>query len=96
VPGALSNQPPVPATAPITAPPAPGTPGAAPAPRRPADGRGQRRRQGRRDATTNYELDKTIRHVRQPVGAIKRLSAAVVVNHRKDGRAGRQGRLSSR
>jgi flagellar M-ring protein FliF len=40
--------------------------------------------QGRRDATTNYELDKTIRHVRQPVGAIKRLSVAVVVNHRKD------------
>ena len=39
---------------------------------------------GRRDATINYEVDKTIRHVRQPVGAIKRLSVAVVVNHRKE------------
>lgn len=84
VPGALSNQPPVPATAPLTAPPAPGAAAAAAAP---AAGGAM----GRRDATTNYELDKTIRHVRQPVGAIKRLSVAVVINHRKtvaqDGKA---------
>ena len=33
--------------------------------------------------TVNYEVDKTIKHTRQPVGAIKRLSVAVVVNHRK-------------
>lgn len=39
---------------------------------------------GRRDSTTNYELDKTIRHVRQPNGTIKRLSVAVVVNNRKE------------
>jgi flagellar M-ring protein FliF len=31
----------------------------------------------------NYEVDKTIRHTRGPVWAIKRLSVAVVVNHRK-------------
>jgi flagellar M-ring protein FliF len=37
----------------------------------------------RKDATTNYEVDKTIQHVRKPVGGIKRLSVAVVVNHRK-------------
>ena len=37
----------------------------------------------RRDSTINYEVDKTIRHTRQPVGTIKRLSVAVVVNHRK-------------
>jgi len=37
----------------------------------------------RRDSTINYEVDKTIRHTRQQVGAIKRLSVAVVVNHRK-------------
>ena len=74
VPGALSNQPPVPATAPVTTPAAAGTAtAAAPLPAG-----------ARRDATVNYELDKTIRHVRQPVGAIKRLSVAVVVNHRKD------------
>ncbi len=31
-------------------------------------------------------MDKTIQHVRQPVGSVKRLSVAVVVNHRKDGK----------
>lgn len=90
VPGALSNQPPVPATAPLTAPPAPGTPGAAAGASAPgaatttAAAAAANAAAGRRDATTNYELDKTIRHVRQPVGAIKRLSVAVVLNHRKD------------
>lgn len=93
VPGALSNQPPVPATAPLTAPPAPGTPGAPGATATAAAAAAAANAAaGRRDATTNYELDKTIRHVRQPVGAIKRLSVAVVVNHRKevaqDGKAG--------
>ncbi len=104
VPGALSNQPPVPATAPLTAPPAPGTPGAgAPGAPTGATATGAiaakattaataaNTAAGRHDATTNYELDKTIRHVRQPVGAIKRLSVAVVINHRKtvaqDGKA---------
>ena len=29
-------------------------------------------------------MDKTIRHTKQSVGTIKRLSAAVVINHRKD------------
>ena len=95
VPGALSNQPPVPATAPITAPPAPGTPGAAAGATAPGATAGvSAAAQGRRDATTNYELDKTIRHVRQPVGAIKRLSAAVVVNHRKD--VGGDGKAGSK
>ena len=93
VPGALSNQPPVPATAPLTAPPAPGTPGAPGVPAAAATApptatttaaAASAAAQGRRDATTNYELDKTIRHVRQPVGAIKRLSVAVVLNHRKE------------
>lgn len=85
VPGALSNQPPVPATAPLTAPPAPGTPGApAATTSATAAAAAANAAAGRRDATTNYELDKTIRHVRQPVGAIKRLSVAVVLNHRKE------------
>ncbi len=96
VPGALSNQPPVPATAPLTAPPAPGTPGAPAGATSPGTttatvAAAANAAAGRRDATTNYELDKTIRHVRQPVGAIKRLSVAVVINHRKtvaqDGKA---------
>ena len=72
VPGAASNQPPVPATAPIT--------GAA-QPLQAAQGGGANSN-GRRDATTNYEVDKTVRVTRNASGNIKRLNAAVVVNHR--------------
>jgi flagellar M-ring protein FliF len=32
--------------------------------------------------TTNYEVDKTIRYTRQSAGAVRRLTAAVVVNYR--------------
>jgi len=78
VPGALSNQPPVPATAPLTQPPP--TTLAANA----ASGAVAQQNSGRKDSTINYEVDKTIRHTKQSVGTIKRLSAAVVVNHRKD------------
>ena len=38
---------------------------------------------GHKEETVNYELDKTIKHTRLPVGEVKRLSAAVVVNYRK-------------
>jgi len=86
VPGALSNQPAPNATAPISGAPAPATAsatttaqgGAAAPANQPGLASG-----GRRDSTVNYEVDKTIRHTRQPVGTIKRLSVAVVVNHRK-------------
>ncbi|RIX78185.1 flagellar basal-body MS-ring/collar protein FliF [Acidovorax cavernicola] len=82
VPGALSNQPPVNPTAPITAPKPPNAPNAPPgtasapaaAPAGPSN--------TRKDVTTNYELDRTIRHVQQAAGGVKRLSVAVVVNHR--------------
>jgi flagellar M-ring protein FliF len=37
-----------------------------------------------KNSTINYEIDKTIRHVKQSVGTVKRLSAAVVVNQRKE------------
>lgn len=44
----------------------------------------------RKDVTTNYELDRTINHVQQDGGGVKRLSVAVVVNYRdirgKDGK----------
>ena len=98
VPGALSNQPPVPPTAPITQPAVPGAaPGASgqasqpPVPgqinaagvQAPISNVGQPL-STRKDSTINYEVDKTIRHTRQSIGAIKRLSAAVVINHRKD------------
>ena len=95
VPGALSNQPPVPATAPLTQPAVAGagTPAAASPPipgqlnaagvQAPIANVGQPI-STRKDSTINYEIDKTIRHTKQSVGAIKRLSAAVVLNHRKD------------
>jgi flagellar M-ring protein FliF len=72
VPGAASNQPPVPATAPIN--------GAA-APLQAAQG-GASGGSSRRDAVTNYEVDKTVRVTRNATGNVKRLNAAVVVNHR--------------
>lgn len=80
VPGALSNQPPGAAAAPITAPVASG-----------ASAVGSvASSNSRKEATTNYEVDKTIQHVKQPVGIVKRLSAAVVLNYKagkdKDGK----------
>jgi flagellar M-ring protein FliF len=82
VPGALTNQPPVPATAPIVSPPV----GA-------AAGAGAAVGNFTRNATTNFELDKTVRHTRATPGSIKRLSVAVAVNHKRpagsDGRPGK-------
>ena len=77
VPGALSNQPPSPATAPITAAAAPGAAAATGA----AAPLGAN---GHRESTVNYEVDKTIRYVQQPMGGVKRLSVAVVVNYKRD------------
>ena len=98
VPGALSNQPPVPPTAPITQPAVPGATPGAPGQANQPPIPGQINAAGvqapitnvgqpintRKDSTINYEVDKTIRHTRQSIGVIKRLSAAVVINHRKD------------
>jgi flagellar M-ring protein FliF len=36
----------------------------------------------RNDATINYEVDRTISHTKDPVGSLRRLSVAVVVNYR--------------
>jgi flagellar M-ring protein FliF len=71
IPGALSNQPPGVATAPIEGgAPAANAPGATTAPTR-------------KDATTNYEVDKTLRFEQKPMGGIKRLTVGVVVNYRR-------------
>jgi flagellar M-ring protein FliF len=85
VPGALSNQPPGNASAPLLQ-----ASGATGSGLLAGGGSGSMRR----DATVNYEVDKTIRHTRQPMGAIKRLSVAVVVNHRKLTDA--QGKVASK
>lgn len=73
VPGALSNQPPVPPTAPIN--------GAA-APLNPAQPAAASGNSTRREAMTNFEVDKNVRHTKVASGQIRRLTAAVVVNHR--------------
>ncbi len=73
VPGALSNQPPAPTPAPITAP------GQSPK----ATASAAMGANTRKDATTNYEVDKTIQYVQQGSGGLKRLSVGVVVNYRK-------------
>lgn len=86
VPGALSNQPPVPATAPITTPAAPGTPGGTNASAQALN--------TSRNATTNFELDKTIKHTKGGAGSIRRLSVAVVVNNKK-GPADKDGKAKS-
>ena len=82
IPGALSNQ-----------PPAGGT--VAPDGKTPAAAAGTGTAGGtgslRKDENIAYEVDKTIQHTRANAGGIKRLTAAIVVNHRrqvdKDGKA---------
>jgi flagellar M-ring protein FliF len=70
IPGALSNQPPGVATAPLDGSSAPTS---APPTTGPT----------RKDATTNYEVDKTVRFEQKPMGGIKRLTVGVVVNYRR-------------
>ncbi len=75
IPGALTNRPPEPASAPIEVPgeaeeAAQNTPAAPPTDQR-------------MESTINYEVDKTIQHTSQSIGSIRRLSVAVVINYRK-------------
>jgi flagellar M-ring protein FliF len=87
VPGALSNQPQANATAPINGQPAqPGQPGAGAAPAQAGN--------TRRDSTVNYEVDKTIRYTQQPMGGLRRLSVAVVLNYRTE--MGKNGKPTTR
>ena len=72
IPGATSNQPPTAASAPIN-----GTAQAMQAAQGDTSGA-----TGRREAATRFEVDKTTTVTRNAVGAVRRLSAAVVVNHR--------------
>ncbi len=81
VPGAAANQPATPAPGAGAQGQSTTTPAAAPP-------------STRKDATVNYEVDKTIRHTRQSMGRVKKLSVAVVVNHRKQTNAA--GKSTSR
>ncbi len=81
VPGATSNQPPQAASAPLNAPA-----GAQPtqqtqvASTQPPAAAGPVTQQ--KNATTNYEVNKNLTYMVQQVGTLRRLSLAVVVNHR--------------
>ena len=70
VPGAVTNQPPGPASTAING--TPQTPAAAGASASGAS---------KRESIINYEVDKTVRVVRGSTGMVKRISAAVVINH---------------
>ena len=83
VPGALSNQPAPANNAPITAnAPQNGqqNQNAQQTTTSTANSAGPRNTQ--RNETTNYEVDRTIRHTKMNVGDVQRLSVAVVVNYR--------------
>ena len=73
IPGATSNQPPVPATAPIN--------GSAQVPQPTLSGSGSGGG-ARREAETRFEVDKKVSVTRNATGVVRRLNAAVVVNHR--------------
>ena len=68
IPGALTNQPPLPANIPEDAVGAAGADRATPT-------------SHHREATRNYELDTTVSHTRQQVGVIRRLSVSVAVDY---------------
>ncbi len=74
VPGALSNQPPQA----VAAQPAAAQPGQLAGPAAAPTSTSV-------TATRNFEIDKTISHIRQPVGAVRRLSIAVLLDYRPGG-----------
>ncbi|WP_391487100.1 flagellar basal-body MS-ring/collar protein FliF [Leclercia tamurae] len=83
VPGALSNQPAPANTAPINAPAQNqqnGQQGAQQQQTTAAANAGPRT--SSRNETTNYEVDRTIRHTKMNTGEVQRLSVAVVVNYK--------------
>lgn len=91
VPGALSNQPPANATAPLNttnnAAPggaAGGAPGGAAAGAGANNAPAQPPMSTQRNSITNYEIDKTISFTQRSMGGVKRLSVAVVVNNKAD------------
>lgn len=71
IPGALTNQPPAPAIAPIEDPLNP---------QRPTGANGS----GQRDVTINYEVDKTVRYTPQQIVGLKRITVATVVNYKPE------------
>lgn len=95
IPGATSNQPPSNAQAQALNPPAAvaaaGKAGAKPALAASAtDSASSTPVSESRNATRNYEVDRTVSHVRRPAGVVRRLSVAVLVDNlpKPDGKGG--------
>lgn len=78
IPGALTNQPPASAQAPLGPEPPSAESGQSASSESPLPTDQQE------DATINYEIDRTITHIRQATGTLERLSVAVVVNYRTE------------
>lgn len=83
VPGALSNQPAPPNNAPISTPPQNNAANAQPQNQSTSTSGQTGSSNTQRDETTNYEVDRTIRHTKLNTGDVQRLSVAVVVNYRQ-------------
>jgi flagellar M-ring protein FliF len=80
IPGALSNQPPGPASVPERA----AAPAATPTPAQPGQAQpAEPPANTSRRTTRNYELDRTISHTRAAPGRIKRVNVAVVVDNKQ-------------
>jgi len=84
VPGALSNQPAPANSAPISTPPANQQNGQQNNQQQQTTSTAANAgpRNSSRNETTNYEVDRTIRHTKMNVGDVQRLSVAVVVNYK--------------
>lgn len=87
IPGALSNQPPGPAALVPSSSPAP-----AAVPATPAAQTAIATQDISQQNTRNYEIDRTISHISQPVGSVRRLSIAVVVDDWES--IGRNGKVA--
>jgi flagellar M-ring protein FliF len=94
IPGALSNQPPGTSGAPVIpgATPTPGSPAAAGAAGQAAAASAGPSENSQK-STRNFEVDRTLAYVKQPVGALKRLSVGVVLDDWQ--KAGEDGKVTT-
>src|SRR6202142_4193000 len=93
IPGALSNQPPGTSGAPVIpgATPTPGSPPAAAGQAAAAASAGPS--SNSQKSTRNFEVDRTLAYVKQPVGTLKRLSVGVVLDDWQ--KAGEDGKVTT-
>src|SRR5580704_9861713 len=95
IPGALSNQPPGTSGAPVIpgATPTPGSPAAAAGQAGAATAASTGPSSNSQKSTRNFEVDRTLAYVKQPVGALKRLSVGVVLDDWQ--KAGEDGKVTT-